>query len=148
MSPIGSKHMSSVDEFVFLLTTQLGRRARVRAQGPIRLDNGSEPEPDIAILRWRDDRYAYAHPTPSDVLLIVEVGDTSADFDREEKLPLYAGAGVREVWLANLPAQAVEVYTDPLYGEYSARRVFGAGDVLTPTAFPDVRIPVSQILMV
>ena len=147
MSPIGSRHAASVNGTSLLLREKLGRRGLVSAQNPVRLDDGSEPEPDVAVVSWRDDFYAYAHPTPSDVLLIVEVGDTSADFDREEKLPLYAGAGVREVWLANLPSQAVEVYTDPLHGEYSARRVFGAGDVLTPTAFSDVRIPVSQILL-
>ena len=146
MSPIGDKHAFTVDELVNVLIPLLAGRARVRSQNPVRLSSGAEPEPDVALLRLREDLYASGHPGPDDVLLLIEVADTSLDRDRDVKLSLYAAAGIPEFWIANIPDGTVEVYTDPSDGEYRTRRVFGAEDDISPSAFPDVTLQVSRIV--
>ena len=110
MSPIGSRHAACVDRLNGLLHRQQESPFIVRVQSPIALDAYSEPEPDLVLLRPRADFYADAHPTASDVLLAIEVADTSIDYDREVKLPLYAQAGIPEVWLIDLQKNRVEVY--------------------------------------
>ena len=146
MSPIGSKHAHSVNWLAYLLITLLGGRAWVSVQNPVRLNGHAEPEPDISLLRWRDDdEYQYDHPTPEDVLLLIEVADSSLDTDRNEKLPKYAQAGIPECWIVNIPDGVVEVYTVPIGDEYLTRRVFEAGETVSPSAFPDVSIPVDRI---
>src|ERR671938_544657 len=102
MSPIGSRHAACVNRLNTLLGRHLRQTAIVSVQNPIRLDAYSEPEPDVALLRPRADYYESGHPTPADALLIVEVADTSADYDRIIKLPLYAKAGIPEAWLVDL----------------------------------------------
>ena len=100
-----------------ILNSWFDRRARghalVSVQDPIRLPPHSEPEPDIALLRPRSDFYAGSHPGPEDVLLIVEVADTSLEYDRETKSPLYARAGIPELWIVDLDAESVEVFRGP-----------------------------------
>lgn len=113
MSPIGSQHAACVKKLHALLHRQVQQRAILGAQDPVRLDEYSEPEPDIALLKRRDDYYARSHPTPEDVFLIIEVAETFAEYDRRIKLPLYARAGIPEVWLVNLPERIVEVYSEP-----------------------------------
>ena len=93
MSPIGSRHAAWVDALANLLIDRIERRAMIRVQNPVRLDSNSEPEPDVTVIRRRGDFYASAHPGPDDVLLLIEVSDTTVAFDREVKLPLYAAAG-------------------------------------------------------
>ena len=146
MSPIGSRHASAVYALDYLMSDQFGQRALVAVQGPLRLGNHAEPEPDVMILRWRDDFYASAHPGPEDVLLLIEVSDTTLDSDRNEKLPLYANAGIPETWIANIPERVVEVYTDPVNGVYTNRQVFSVGESVSPKAFPDISLPVSRIV--
>src|SRR5438105_616378 len=99
MSPIGSPHAGGVTRCMRVLTRLLGDWAVVAVQNPVRLGPLSEPQPDVAVLKPRPDLYADSHPTPKDVFLIVEVADTSATADRQVKLPLYARAGIPEVWL-------------------------------------------------
>jgi len=96
-----------------VVSRRFADRAVVRVQNPIRLDEYSEPEPDVALLRLPPERYADAHPAPEDVLLVVEVADTSLGRDRSRKLPLYAGAGIAEVWIVNVDARGIEVYRKP-----------------------------------
>jgi Uma2 family endonuclease len=103
MSSIGSRHAACVGRLTELFGQQVGGKAIIRAQSPIRLDDYSEPLPDITLLKRRADFYAENHPTQADVLLIVEVADTSVDYDRNIKLPIYAQANIPEVWLVNLP---------------------------------------------
>ena len=146
MSPIGDRHAYSVDESVYLLMTQLGERGRVRCQNPVHLDERTEVQPDIAALRWRDDRYASGHPGPADVLLIIEVSDTTLDSDRNVKLPMYAAAGIPETWIVNIPDGVVEVHTDPSDGVYRSRRVFGRGESVSLSAFPDISLSVGRIV--
>jgi Uma2 family endonuclease len=129
MSPIGSPHAACVLHLSRLLNRLFGDKLLVSVQNPVRLSDLSEPQPDIALLRWRDDFYRAAHPRPEDVLLIVEVADTTVESDRKVKLPLYARAGVRETWLANIPEERIEVYTDPREGEYRSVKVYARGEV-------------------
>lgn len=146
MSPIGDRHAYSVDELNELLITRLGGRARIRSQNPVRMGSAKEVQPDISILRIRDDSYVSGHPSSDDVLLLIEVSDSTLDYDREVKLPMYAAAGILETWIANIPGRQVEAYSEPSVGEYLNRRVFGQGESVSPLAFPDVSIPVSRIV--
>ena len=146
MSPIGSRHAHSVNWLAHLLITLLGTRAWVSIQNPLRLNVQAEPEPDLLLLRWRDaDMYESEHPTPQDVLLLIEVADSTLASDRNEKLPMYAQAEIPECWIVNLRDGVVEIYTDPTGEEYLTRQVFEAGESVSPSAFPDVSIPVDRI---
>jgi Uma2 family endonuclease len=112
-SPIGSLHQACVDRLTWLFTTPPQIAAIVRVQGPVQLDLYSEPQPDLLLLRPRDDFYARTHPGPEDVLLVVEVADRTVEYDRRMKLPYYAWAGLPEAWLVDLPGSAVDVYRGP-----------------------------------
>jgi len=144
MNPIGPRHANCVDRLNYLFVTRLGERVSVRVQNPVRLGELSEVQPDVALVRRHRD--VEVHPGPSDVVLLIEVADTSVAFDRQVKLPLYARAGVPEVWIVDLPAAAVEVYREPGVTGYSASSRLAAGDTIGPAAFPDVRFPVREFL--
>ena len=128
----------------FVLSLQ--GRAQVRIQNPTRLNDYSEPEPDVMLLRRREDFYRSGHPAPADVLLLVEVSDASLSFDRNRKLPRYAAAGIPEVWIVNRPDRRIEFYADPAGDEYATVRYYGAGESISPQAFPDVVLQVDQII--
>lgn len=113
MPPIGTRHHSAVMRLTALLSAAAGDRAIVSVQGPLRLGELSEPEPDLMLLAPRPDFYATAHPSAGDVLLLIEVADTSARYDREIKLPLYARHGVAEVWIVDLEARLVRFFRKP-----------------------------------
>ena len=119
MSPIGPHHAGVVDELAQLLIPQVIGRAIVRVQNPVRLDDHSEPEPDLVLAVPRDGGYRNAHPGPDDVLLLIEVMASSADRDRDIKLGLYAKANIAEVWLVDLNADRVEIYRSPAGGTYT-----------------------------
>jgi Uma2 family endonuclease len=104
MAPIGSPHAARVSRLAKIFTLALAERAIVNVQNPLVLNEYSEPEPDITVLRYREDFYAGGHPRPEDVLLVIEVADTSLQYDRDVKLPLYAAHGIPEYWLVDLPA--------------------------------------------
>lgn len=146
MSPIGSRHASNVHRLGFLLGRQLGDRAQVRFQSPIRLTDDSEPEPDLAIVTPRHDFYASGHPEPSDVFLLIEVMETSAAYDRGKKLRSYARAGIKEVWLVDLKRETVEICRQAEGDEYTERRVLGRGRNVACLAFPDLELAVNDIL--
>lgn len=146
MSPIGSRHQACVDRLSTLFHQHVGRAAIVRVQGPVSLGEYSEPQPDLALLRPRDDFYAQAHPTPADILLLVEVAETSQGYDRDIKLPLYARAGVPEVWLADLVEDAMYVYCQPHGGAYNEARQVRRGESLAPRLLPHVTLEVGAIL--
>jgi Uma2 family endonuclease len=128
MVPIGSQHAAHVAKLDRLISSSLGDRAIVWIQNPIRLDRFSEPEPDIALLRPRDDFYASAHPGPDDVFLIIEVADSSLEFDRANKVPLYAEHGIPSVWLLNLQDEAIECFGQPRDGEYHSVQALSGDD--------------------
>ncbi|MCS7207332.1 MAG: Uma2 family endonuclease [Dehalococcoidia bacterium] len=146
MAPIGIRHASTVLRLIRILSEKVGPHAFVNAQNPVRLGPYSEPQPDITLLVPRPDYYASAHPGPQDVLLLIEVADTSADYERQVKVPLYARAGVREVWLVDLAAGCVEVYREPAGQGYGRVERVGRGERLTPLALPGLEVPVEAIL--
>lgn len=146
MSPIGSRHASCVDRLARSLHQQAGSSLIVRTQSPIRLDDHSEPQPDVAVIRFREDFYRDAHPGPADVLLIVEVADTSADVDRGVKVPLYARAAIPEVWVVDLGSRHVDVYQEPHRDGYRQHRRISPGDQLTAVSVPMLRLPVANVL--
>ena len=146
MSPIGPEHGASVDAGNYFLVPFVRDRAIVRVQGNIRLDNYNELEPDLILLKWRDDFYRRQLPGMDDVLLIIEVSDSSLSYDRNVKLALYARFGVPEVWIANIPDRIVETYRYPVDGQYTTERAYSSGEMMSPAAFDDVEIPVSQLI--
>lgn len=119
MSPIGSRHQGCVNRLARLLFEFAGRDYVVHVQGPIRLSERSELQPDLALLKPRPDFYSEGHPAPEAVLLLIEVSETSADYDREVKLPLYATAGIAEVWIVDLEAQIIEAHADTRHNTYT-----------------------------
>lgn len=145
MSPVGRRHAACVDRLVELLVLQLASRAIVRVQNPIQLNNNSEPQPDLALLRRRPDFYSQGHPSPVDILLIIEVSDSSADYDRQVKVPVYAQDGIREVWLVDLNAQIIEVYRESSGNEYQVKQKFSCGQTVSPLSFPEFSLSVEQI---
>lgn len=130
MSPIGPRHAACVRRLNDRLSQRVRERATLGVQDPVRLSDLSEPQPDIAVLRHRSDYYADAHPGPGDVLLLIEVADTSVAFDRGTKVPLYARAGVPGVWLVDLDGEAVEVFEGPGRNGYTETRRAHRGEGL------------------
>ena len=147
MSPIGDEHAASVDTGTDLFAPlMVAERATVRVQAHLRLAERNQPEPDLMLLKRRDDFYRHQAPGADDVLLLIEVSDSSLAYDRSVKLALYARFDIPEVWIANIPARVIEVYTDPTDGEYATSRIYRPGETVTPTAFDDVHLPVSRII--
>ncbi|HTV72852.1 MAG TPA: Uma2 family endonuclease [Candidatus Acidoferrales bacterium] len=146
MAPIGSRHAAFVSRLGRLLTLALHEHAIVRVQSPVALPPDSQPEPDIAIVRPREDFYARSHPRAGDVLLLIEVADSSLTLDRTVKEPLYAAAGIAELWIVDLRAEAIAVCAKPECGTYTERSIGRREATLTPTAFPEVTVRVQEIL--
>lgn len=146
MSPIGSRHAACVDRLTELFGLKIGGQAIIRVQNPIRLNDYSEPLPDISLLKRRADFYAEDHPTPADVLLVVEVADTSVDYDRNIKLPIYAQANIPEAWLVNLPKNVIEVYTQPGGGKYQKSQRLKRGEPLVSQQVSNLSLSVDEVL--
>jgi Uma2 family endonuclease len=146
MSPIGPEHAGYLKKVAELLFEQLHRRALLSIQDPVHLDQYSEPQPDLALLRPRRDYYTRSLPEPSDIFLVVEVADSSLVYDRTVKAPLYARAGVVEMWIVNLIDGWVEVYRDPSPAGYTTLLKVLPGKSVAPLAFADVTIDVSGLL--
>ena len=146
MTPIGVRHASRVAYLTDVLTKLAGRDAAIIVQNPVRLETRSEPQPDVTVVRRRSDYYRQAHPTPADTLLVIEVADSSIDYDRDVKVPLYARTGIPEVWLCDLPRERVEVYREPGPDGYQSVRTLAPGDTLTALSLPSVTLPVADVL--
>jgi len=146
MSPIGSRHAACVKRSNQVFGNRLGSRVLIGVQDPLELNEHSEPEPDLCLLVPRPDFYASGHPRPKDILLAIEVADSSLDYDRDVKIPLYARAGIREAWLVDLLARRIEVYRLPSPTGYESVEIVAETGTIAPEAFPDVRIGVSEIL--
>jgi Uma2 family endonuclease len=119
MAPPGSSHAGTVDYLLRVLGAAAGHKAQVRVQNPVRLSQYSEPQPDLTLLRPREDFYRTRHPRAEDVLLIVEVAASSLRFDRRKKVPLYARHAVPEVWLVDLGGERLVRYRRPERGTYA-----------------------------
>ncbi len=147
MCPIGSRHAVCVDKVSQLLIRQVTEAINVRVQGPLRLTDTWEPEPDILVLQHPADDYTNALPTPSDVLLLIEVSDSTLAYDRYTKQAMYAQNGIRELWIVNLVSDILEIYTEPGNGTYSMVRVAQRGEVVHPTLLPEVTLQVDAMLL-
>jgi Uma2 family endonuclease len=145
-SPIGPAHGGTVKQLSRLFNLLARGRWLVSTQDPVRLDDHSEPEPDVALLKTADDHYKTRHPGPDEVYLLIEVSDSTLDYDREEKLPAYGRAGVAEVWIVNLNAATLEVYREPHFTGYAVKTVLGPGDQAAPVAFADAVVSVGELL--
>lgn len=146
MPPIGDWHNGKVARLNCELLPPLLGRAVVLVQGAVRLDDYSEPQPDLALLRFREDFYETGKPTPADILLLIEVSDRSIGYDRGPRLAAYARAGIPEVWVVSRGERRIAAYTEPAGGAYAVVRYFGAGSSVAPQAFPDIALAVDRII--
>jgi Uma2 family endonuclease len=146
MAAIGKRHMSCVNDTNLLLIERLGRTAIVSVQNPIVLTEHYSPEPDIAVLRPRTDRYRESYPTPEDVLLLIEVSESTLQYDRKVKLPQYARAGIPEVWIIDLDSRRVERYAEPSDDGYRIIKRLRRGQTVTSTILPALSLPVGDII--
>jgi Uma2 family endonuclease len=146
MSPIGPFHGGVTNYLTEIFTAVSKRRLVTAVQNPVRLDEHSEAQPDLVLLKPSSDFYRRQHPQPADVFLLIEVSDSSLATDREAKLPVYGRAGIAEVWIVNLIEQAVEVYREPHFTGYGSKTILRAGDQAAPQAFPDVTVDVAELL--
>ena len=146
MSPISQGHASSVMRLTSLLSREFGRQAILNVQNPLQLDDETLPQPDVALLRQRDDFYSQRHPGPEDILLLIEVADSTLPYDRRVKAALYGTAGVMEYWIINLPKRLIEVYREPQVEGYRTMTRYAPGEMLSPLAFPDITFDVDAIL--
>jgi Uma2 family endonuclease len=146
MSPIGPNHSGVVIRLNRFFHLQAKKRWIVSSQNPVGLDNYSEPQPDVILLKPAPDDYVSHHPAPDDVFLLIEVADSSLDFDRGKKLQVYARAGIAEFWIANLPDSAIEIYREPHFTGYEKKAIVRAGEKTVPSAFPNVAVDVAELL--
>jgi Uma2 family endonuclease len=147
MAPIGNRHYRTVNRLTTLFSPlAASRRAILSVQNPVVLSARSKPQPDVTLLHFRDDFYKEGEPGPEDVLLLVEVAESSLGYDRLTKMPLYARSGVAECWLVDLEAGRVEAYREPAADGYAKLETFGAGDTIAPFAFPDITAKVEDII--
>ncbi|HAO33767.1 MAG TPA: Uma2 family endonuclease [Candidatus Competibacter sp.] len=144
MAPIGSSHGGEVKYFNNKFVSLLHGKVIVSVQDPIILDGHTEPQPDVALLRWRDDFYRKANPHAEDILLVIEVSDSTLRYDRDVKIPLYAKNGIPEVWLLDLQNRQLEIYREPLNGAYRQRDSHQTGPI-APLLCPDAIIDLDEL---
>ena len=144
MAAIGTRHFSCVNRLNRLLVMNVGDEAIVSVQNPVRLNEHTEPQPDLTVIRPRD--YRESLPMPEDVLLLIEVSDTTLAYDRGVKLPLYAKAGIREVWNVDLPGEAIGRYTGPSADGYRNSERARRGEAITSVALPGPTLRVDTVL--
>ena len=146
MTPIGPRHAVCIDRLNGRLSQLVGDSAIVRVQSPMVFGRQAEPEPDVTLLIPPFERYQEVHPGPGEVMLVIEVADTSLEYDRSVKIPLYARAEIPEVWLVNLPDELIEVYRNPAGGRSAEITSISRGETLTPLEVPSVTLSVARIL--
>ena len=146
MTNPGSPHSGRVNRLTHLFTSRLGGSVVVSVQNPVRLDGRSEPVPDLALLKPRDDFYAEAHPSPEDVLLVVEVSDSTVKYDSSVKAALNADAGIPEYWLLDVTKNVLVVRTDPAAGAYRNVHILHRGEAISPQKLPSTSFSIDEIL--
>lgn len=144
--PIGSRHASVVEILNRFFIRNFEDEFLVRTQNPARLNDYDEPQPDLALVKFRKDFYRGHHPTAEDVLLIIEVADSTLKFDRETKIPLYAAAEIPEIWLINIKRNLIIIHTKPINGEYQNSRIVRRKETLQSETVPNISIEVDKIL--
>ena len=145
MAPIGPSHAVVVNLLAEQFITRLAGTAYVSIQSPIRLGRHTEPQPDLAVARRRLDAYGAGHPEAGDVLLVVEVADSSLRYDREEKVPRYGRAGIPETWLVDLAAETVTVYAGPGPDGYTDEHLYRRGDTIVSATVPEIELLVDEM---
>jgi Uma2 family endonuclease len=146
MTAIGRRHAACVNRLVFILTQLLRSQIILSPQNPIELGENSQPEPDIVLLKPRQDFYESGHPQVRDIFLLVEVADSTIETDRDIKIPLYAEAGIIEVWLVDLNAECIEVYRQPTANGYENVQKLLRNQNLSIQAFSNIAIGVNEVL--
>ncbi len=143
---IGDKHASTVKRLNRIFNHRFSQSLLVSVQDPIHLDDYNEPEPDIALLKLREDFYVDQTPNPKDVLLVIEVSDSTIEYDREIKKKLYAEAEIIEYWIVNLKENTIEVYSSPKKGNYRLAKILESGEDVQSTSINDLELSVNEIL--
>lgn len=146
MSPIGIRHAATARRLNKFFSRRSNDRYEVIVADPSRLGDYSEPQPDVQLVRVREDDYLTGHPAPADVHLLIEIADSTLRYDRGSKRNAYAAAGIPEYWIANLTDECIEVFRDPRGGTYHTERAVLRGESVAPLAFPDLLIAVHQIV--
>ncbi len=144
MAAKGTRHTVATTRLITELPMLIQRRAIVRCQDPITLLNNSEPEPDIVIARLRSDDYINSHPSPADIILLMEVADSSIKFDRETKAPLYAAAGISEYWIVNLIDDRLEIYRQPEGDIYASIEIITPPRSISLPQFSDISLNIAD----
>jgi Uma2 family endonuclease len=143
---VGRRHAACVKRLNALFHRLFAGQAIISIQDPVEIDEYSEPEPDVCLLRLQSDFYESGHPKAADVLLLIEVADTTLETDRTIKLPLYAEDRIVEVWIVDLKGEQIEVYRQPQGAGYQFQQIFQPGQTLSLQSFPSVAIAVSSVL--
>jgi Uma2 family endonuclease len=146
MPPIGGPHASRVDRIAQLFFVAIGIAAQIRVQNPLRLSDRSEPVPDVMLLVPKADFYASGHPMPGDVLLLIEVSDTTLGYDLRTKVPLYARNAIPEAWVLDLGGDVLRMHREPSPAGYKVVFTRGRGERIAPLAFPELDLAVDDIL--
>ena len=146
MSPMGDDHASIVSRLNRVFVRGFGDHAIVSPQNPVHVDRHNEPQPDFTILRPRADFYRSGGATPADVLILIEVSDSSLRFDRKYKQELYSLARIAEYWIVDLRSHAIEVYRTPSGPKYAEQRIYRPGETIVPSLAPDFAFPVDQLI--
>ncbi|MCD9188849.1 MAG: Uma2 family endonuclease [Pyrinomonadaceae bacterium] len=146
ISPIGRLHARCVDLLNHFLNKYTAENVIIRAQSPIILDDLSEPQPDISILRFQADFYKQSHPKAADILLIIEVSDSTVEYDRTLKFPKYASAKIPEAWLINLEAERIEVHSNPKENIYGMVKIYQRGEEVLSETMPELKLKADDIL--
>ncbi len=148
MAAKGTWHTVATRNLFKQLLNLIGDRADVQSQDPITLPNNTEPEPDLVIARLREDNYINSHPTPAEIILVIEVADSTLNLDRNTKAPLYAAAGISEYWIVNLVENRLEIYRQPQGSIYTNNQIIllttGARSIEIPQ-FPEINLDLDPI---
>ncbi|MDG4597268.1 MAG: Uma2 family endonuclease [Candidatus Contendobacter sp.] len=147
MPPIGERHASKTRQLNRLFSLQVGDTAIVDVQNPVMLDAHSEPQPDMVLLKPRPDFYESAHPRAEDVLLLIEVSDSTLRYDRDTKVPLYAKAGIPEVWLLDLMSQRVAIYRHPSADGYRQIQFPAPEELISPSLLPELTLRIADLFL-
>ena len=146
MSPIYITHISTLNRLVWLLSNALGKQVILSVQNPVQLSEDNLPQPDVAVFQFQEKFYSEQPAEPEDILLIIEVADTSLRYDRRVKSALYGSAGIADYWIVNLPGRQIEVYREPRPDGYRTVTTYAPGETLSPLAFDDVVLNVDDVL--
>ena len=146
MPPMGPRHIGGVARYARVFILRAGNRFTVLTQSTVRLAEGLALEPDVVLLRFREDDYSFAYAVPEDMLLVVEVADSSLAYDREVKAHIYGRAGIPETWVLNLPEDCLERFTEPGPQGYARHEILRRGDKVSPVALPDLELAVDEML--